>query len=299
MSGTKFLEVQGLAKTYPGATEPVFDGVNFGIARGEFVCIIGHSGCGKTTILNVLAGLETASEGVVIMDNREVAGPSLDRGVVFQGHALMPWLTVRRNIAFAVRSKWPDWSAAQVDAHVEKYVAMVGLAQAIDKKPAQLSGGMKQRVGIARAFAIQPKMLLLDEPFGALDALTRGTIQDELLKICAETHQTVFMITHDVDEAILLADTILLMSNGPQARVAEIVRNPLPRSRERATLHHEPLFYAVRNHLVDFLVSRSKALAHGRAPEFPPEVRPGVDPEPEPDTPTSRPAGRPALQRVA
>ncbi len=276
MSTTKFLQVQGLAKTYPGAAEPVFDGVNFGIAKGEFVCIIGHSGCGKTTILNVLAGLETASAGAVIMDNREVAGPSLDRGVVFQGHALMPWLTVRRNIAFAVRSKWPGWSAAQVDAQVEKYVAMVGLANAIDKKPAQLSGGMKQRVGIARAFAIQPKMLLLDEPFGALDALTRGTIQDELLKICAETHQTVFMM-----------------------RVAEIVRNPLPRSRERATLHHEPLFYAVRNHLVDFLVSRSKTLAHGKGPEFPPEVRPGVDPEPEPDTPLPRTVARPALQRVA
>jgi nitrate/nitrite transport system ATP-binding protein len=294
-----FLQVQGLAKTYPGAAEPVFDGINFGIAKGEFVCIIGHSGCGKTTILNVLAGLETASAGTVIMDNREVAGPSLDRGVVFQGHALMPWLTVRRNIAFAVRSRWPEWTAAQVDAHVEKYVAMVGLSTAIDKKPAQLSGGMKQRVGIARAFAIQPKMLLLDEPFGALDALTRGTIQDELLKICAETHQTVFMITHDVDEAILLADTILLMSNGPQARVAEIVRNPLPRSRERATLHHEPLFYAVRNHLVDFLVSRSKTLAHGKAPEHPPEVRPGTEPEPEPDTPLPRAAARPALQRVA
>ena len=277
-----FLQVQGLAKTYPGAAEPVFDGVNFGIARGEFVCIIGHSGCGKTTILNVLAGLETASNGVVLMDNREVSGPSLDRGVVFQGHALMPWLSVRRNIAFAVRSKWPDWTAAQVDAQVEKFVAMVGLSAAIDKKPSQLSGGMKQRVGIARAFAIQPEMLLLDEPFGALDALTRGTIQDELLKICAETQQTVFMITHDVDEAILLADTILLMSNGPQARVAEIVRNPLPRSRQRATLHHEPLFYAVRNHLVDFLVSRSKDLAHGKAPEFPPEVQPGVEPDPEP-----------------
>ncbi|MGE4053033.1 MAG: ABC transporter ATP-binding protein, partial [Piscinibacter sp.] len=214
-----FLQVEGLTKRYGDAV--VFDSINFGIRQGEFVCIIGHSGCGKTTILNVLAGLETASDGHVFMDNREVAGPSLERGVVFQGHALMPWLTVRKNIAFAVRSKWPAWSTAQVNEHVEKYVAMVGLAQAIDKKPSQLSGGMKQRVGIARAFAIQPRMLLLDEPFGALDALTRGTIQDELLKICAETHQTVFMITHDVDEAILLADRILLMSNGPQARVAE------------------------------------------------------------------------------
>jgi nitrate/nitrite transport system ATP-binding protein len=294
--GRPFLEVEGLAKTYPGLAEPVFDSVNFGIERGEFACIIGHSGCGKTTILNVLAGLESASAGHVFMDRREVAGPGLERGVVFQGHALMPWLTARGNIAFAVRSKWPDWSAAQVDAQVQRYVAMVGLSAAIDKKPAALSGGMKQRVGIARAFAIEPKMLLLDEPFGALDALTRGTIQDELLRICAATRQTVFMITHDVDEAILLADTILLMSNGPQARVAEIVRNPLPPrregGRERASLHHEPLFYALRNHLIDFLVSRSQTLSHGRAPAHPPEVRPGVPPDPEP-------VPRRTLQRVA
>lgn len=279
---TEFLKIEGLAKTYPGASEPVFDSVNFTLSEGEFVCIIGHSGCGKTTILNVLAGLESASEGHVFMDNREVAGPSLERGVVFQGHALMPWLSVRSNIAFAVRSKWPEWSKAQINEHVEKYVAMVGLAAAIDKKPSQLSGGMKQRVGIARAFAIQPRMLLLDEPFGALDALTRGTIQDELLRICAETRQTVFMITHDVDEAILLADRILLMSNGPQARVAEVVRNTMPRDRQRATLHHDPQYYRIRNHLVDFLVARSKDLSHGRAPAQPPEVAPGLDDNPDP-----------------
>jgi nitrate/nitrite transport system ATP-binding protein len=277
-----FLQVEGLAKRYGDSV--VFDSVNFGIRQGEFVCIIGHSGCGKTTILNVLAGLESASEGHVFMDNREIAGPSLDRGVVFQGHALMPWLSVRRNIAFAVRSKWPLWTRAQVDEHVQKYVALVGLDGAIDKKPAQLSGGMKQRVGIARAFAIQPRMLLLDEPFGALDALTRGTIQDELLRICGQTHQTVFMITHDVDEAILLADRILLMSNGPQARVAEIVKNTMPRDRQRATLHHDPQYYRIRNHLVDFLVARSKELSHGRAPAQPDEVSPGLDPEPQPDT---------------
>ena len=279
---TDLIQVQGLAKTYPGAQEPVFDEVNFDIRQGEFVCIIGHSGCGKTTILNVLAGLEQASVGVVLMDGREIAGPSLDRGVVFQGHALMPWLTVRRNIAFAVRSKWPRWSAAQVNEQVEKFVQLVGLGAAIDKKPSQLSGGMKQRVGIARAFAIQPRMLLLDEPFGALDALTRGTIQDELLRICAETRQTVFMITHDVDEAILLADRILLMSNGPRARVAEVVVNTMPRGRQRATLHHDPQYYRLRNHLVDFLVARSQHLSHGRAPARPPEVRPGLQAEPDP-----------------
>ncbi len=291
----EFLKVEGLGKAYPGAKEPVFDGVNFEIAQGEFVCIIGHSGCGKTTILNVLAGLETASTGHVFMDRREVAGPSLERGVVFQGHALMPWLTVRKNIAFAVRSKWPGWKAAQVNEHVEKYVALVGLSSAIDKKPSELSGGMKQRVGIARAFAIQPRMLLLDEPFGALDALTRGTIQDELLRICAETHQTVFMITHDVDEAILLADRILLMSNGPQARVAEIVKNTMSRERQRATLHHDPQYYRIRNHLVDFLVARSQDLSHGRAPAQPLQVSPGLDTQAEPAEPRPEPT---PLRRV-
>jgi len=296
---TDFLRIEGLTKTFPGATEPVFDSVNFGVAAGEFVCIIGHSGCGKTTILNVLAGLESASGGHVFMDQRELAGPSLDRGVVFQGHALMPWLSVGRNIAFAVRSKWPQWSRAQVDEHVRRYVSLVGLDGAIDKKPSALSGGMKQRVGIARAFAIQPRMLLLDEPFGALDALTRGTIQDELLRICAETHQTVFMITHDVDEAILLADRILLMSNGPQARVAEIVANTMSRERQRATLHHDPQYYRIRNHLIDFLVARSKELSHGRAPAQPLQVSPGLDADPEAHEPRPPAAAPTPLRRIA
>ena len=259
-----FLKIEALSKSYVPA-KPVFADVSFSIDKGEFVCIIGHSGCGKTTILNVLAGLDTATSGHVFMDNREIFGPSLERGVVFQSHALMPWLTVRKNIAFAVVSRWPGWNAAEVTAHVEKFVALVGLSAAIDKKPSQLSGGMKQRVGIARAFAIQPKMLLLDEPFGALDALTRGTIQDELMTIVRETQQTVFMITHDVDEAILLADRIILMTNGAETDkgyvpggIGEVVANTLPKQRTRAELHHLDGYYELRNHIVDFLIKRAK-----------------------------------------
>jgi len=277
-----YLQVEGLAKRYSGVA--IFENASFSMERGEFVCIIGHSGCGKTTILNVLAGLDAASVGTVVMDNREVAGPSLDRGVVFQGHALMPWLTVMSNIAFAVKSRWPDWNRIQVQLHCQKFIDLVGLAGAEHKKPAQLSGGMKQRVGIARAFAIQPKMLLLDEPFGALDALTRGTIQDELVRICAATHQTVFMITHDVDEAILLADRILLMSNGPNACIAEAVQNTLPRPRDRHTIHHDPQYYRIRNHLVDFLVNRSRLFQTGELarPREPAVVCPGIEDAPPP-----------------
>jgi nitrate/nitrite transport system ATP-binding protein len=280
-----FLQVQGLKKSFPGVGGGddlvVFDQVNFDIERGEFVCIIGHSGCGKTTILNVLAGLEQPSAGHAFIDGREIAGPSLDRGVVFQSHALMPWLTVRGNIAFAVRSKWPDWSKSQIDDHVQKFIDMVHLKGSEDKKPSQLSGGMKQRVGIARAFSIQPKMLLLDEPFGALDALTRGNIQDELMTIVRQTQQTVFMITHDVDEAILLADKIFLMSNGPRAVIAEIVENTLPRDRTRSTMHHDPQFYSIRNHLIDFLVKRAKAISLGdeAKPTTPRLVQPGLLPK--------------------
>ncbi|MEN9759340.1 MAG: hypothetical protein RL676_489 [Pseudomonadota bacterium] len=282
---SQFLQVQGLKKAFPGVNGGpelvVFEDVNFEIPKGEFVCIIGHSGCGKTTILNVLAGLEKPTSGHAFIDGREIAGPSLDRGVVFQSHALMPWLTVRGNIAFAVKSKWPEWSKTQVDEHVQRFIDLVHLQGSEDKKPSQLSGGMKQRVGIARAFAIQPKMLLLDEPFGALDALTRGNIQDELLEIVQQTKQTVFMITHDVDEAILLADKIFLMSNGPRAVIAEIVENTMPRSRTRTTMHHDAQFYSIRNHLIDFLVKRAKAIATGAEPKpkTPRLVQPGLLPK--------------------
>ena len=249
-----FLKVEALEKRYGDSV--VFDQVNFGIRQGEFVCIIGHSGCGKTTILNVLAGLEAASGGHVFMDNREIAGPSLERGVVFQGHALMPWLTVRRNIAFAVRSKWPRWSSSQVDEHVEKYVGMVGLSAAIDKKPSALSGGMKQRVGIARALAMEPKVLLMDEPFGALDALTRAHLQDELLKIVARTQSTVVMVTHDVDEAVLLSDRIVMMTNGPAATIGEILAVDLARPRNRVELAEDRRYVHYRKEVLDFLYTR-------------------------------------------
>ena len=272
----EFLKVEALSKSFAPGAASVFENVWFDISKGEFVCIIGHSGCGKTTILNVLAGLDSATSGNVFMNKREVKGPSLERGVVFQSHALMPWLSVKKNVLFAVNSRWPDLPKDQAETRALRYIEMVGLSGAEHKKPAELSGGMKQRVGIARAFCIEPKMLLLDEPFGALDALTRGTIQDELLRIVQATHQTVFMITHDVDEAILLADRILLMSNGPRAQIAEIVQNTMPRDRTRNTIHHDPQYYKIRNHLVDFLVNRSKEYQPRAAGTAPPSVQPGM-----------------------
>lgn len=261
------IRVEGLARRFPepsGKSEiTVFDDIWFNIEEGEFVCIIGHSGCGKSTILNILAGLDDPSSGVIIIDGKAISGPSLDRAVIFQGHALMPWMTALQNIQLAVASRFPDWSKAQVREQCEKYLRMVHLDGAEDKKPAHLSGGMKQRVGIARALAIEPQILLMDEPFSALDALTRGSLQDELVDICQTTKQTTFMITHDVDEAMLLADKILLMTNGPDARIAEIVINTLPAERSRDNLHKNERYYPLRNHLIEFLVTRSRELASG------------------------------------
>lgn len=260
-----FLKMEGLAKRYSTGknSEPftVFEDVNFGLEKGEFACVIGHSGCGKSTILNILAGLDSPSEGGVIMNGKEVTGPSIDRGVVFQNYSLMPWKTALQNVIFGVRARWKKWSKEEVKKHSLKYLEMVGLKGAEHKKPSELSGGMRQRVSIARAFATQPELLLLDEPFGALDALTRGVIQDELIKIWGETQQTVFMITHDVDEAILLADTIFLMTNGPNANVVEAIKIDIPRPRNRATIINHPGYYKIRNYLVNFLVNRSGELA--------------------------------------
>ncbi|RAI38084.1 ABC transporter ATP-binding protein [Rhodoplanes roseus] len=282
----KFISIEGISKRFPatgGGTTTVFEDLWLPMERGTFTCIIGHSGCGKTTVLNVLAGLDRPSDGAVIVDNQAIEGPSLDRAVIFQSHALLPWLTVMGNVAYAVSSKWRGFSRAQVEEQAQKFIALVGLSGAERKRPAELSGGMKQRVGIARALSIAPKILLMDEPFSALDALTRGTLQDEVRRICLETGQTVFMITHDVDEAIYLADRIVLMTNGPQAVLAEIVDNPLPADRARNDVHKHPLYYAVRNHVVDFLVTRSKSYSDaGKAAldrRNPPLVRPGM-PEP-------------------
>jgi len=277
-----FISVEGLARRYPeagGGELTVFENVWFGVEQGEFVCVIGHSGCGKSTILNILAGLDEASDGNVIVNGQHVTGPSLDRAVIFQGHALMPWLSALANVELAVASRHRDWPRAQVRDHAMKYLDLVHLSGSETKKPSQLSGGMRQRVGIARALAIEPQIMLMDEPFSALDALTRGSLQDEVIAIRASTRQTTFMITHDVDEALLLADRILLMTNGPRARVAEIVQNTLPQNRRRADLHHHANYYPMRNHLIDFLVTRSRDLANGAGVvgdiRHPPVVRPG------------------------
>ena len=277
-----YVSVEGVTRAYPGHV--VFRDLWFGVNRGEFVCLVGHSGCGKTTVLNILAGLDAPNAGAVFVDGQAIAGPSLDRAVIFQGHALMPWMTAEANVAFALSCRHRDWGKAKLREAARQALAEVGLAEAAERKPSQLSGGMKQRVGIARALALRPKMLLMDEPFSALDALTRGALQDEVARLVAEASQTAFMITHDVDEAILLADRILLMTNGPDARCAEVVVNTLPKPRNRATLHKLPGYHALRDHILEFLLTRSRTLAGTRPaewdPKSPPEVRPAEAPLP-------------------
>ena len=229
--------------------------------------MVGHSGCGKSTILNIIAGLETASEGGAVLEGREIRGPGMDRMVVFQNFSLMPWMTVAQNVRLAVRSAYASWSGAQVDdVRADATSRWSGSTGAENKRPAALSGGMKQRVGLARAFATEPKVLLLDEPFAQIDALTRGVIQEELVRMWTASRNTVFMVTHDVDEAILLSDRIALMTNGPEARLAEIVEVKLAASTLRADIIDEPEYGRLRSHIIHFLVERSRRLQEQALP---------------------------------
>jgi nitrate/nitrite transport system ATP-binding protein len=227
------------------------------IDQGEFVTLIGHSGCGKSTLLNLVAGLLKPTGGAMVLANREIAGPGPDRGVVFQNHSLLPWLTCFENVYLAVERVFADGeSKAAMKQRTHKALEMVHLTNAEHKYPHEISGGMKQRVGIARALSMQPKVLLLDEPFGALDALTRAHLQDELIKIVAETGSTVLMVTHDVDEAVLLSDRVVMMTNGPAATIGEILRVELPRPRERLKLATNPHYMRYRSQVLEFLYQK-------------------------------------------
>jgi nitrate/nitrite transport system ATP-binding protein len=263
------LEVDHVSRSYavPGKKEKVtvFQDICLKIDKGEFVTVVGHSGCGKSTLLNIIAGIDRADQGMVLVNGRRADTPGLDRMVVFQNFALMPWLTVSQNIRLAVQAAYPRWKKREIDARVREYVEMVNLKGAEDKLPSALSGGMRQRCGLARAFSVQPPVMLLDEPFAQIDALTRGVIQDELIRMWAESGVTIFMVTHDVDEAILLSDRILLMTPGPGARVAETVAIDIPRPRQRKSIIEHPEYYAYRNRIIKFLVGSSGRLSEQSA----------------------------------
>lgn len=240
-------------------TSIVLEDINLQVNQGEYISIIGHSGCGKSTVLNIISGLIKPTAGVVLLEDREVNDPGPDRALVFQNHSLLPWLTVYENVELAVNkifrhsmtpSTRKDW--------ILHNLALVNMSHALDKRPAEISGGMKQRVGIARALSMQPKVLLLDEPFGALDALTRAHLQDEVMRIQSELRNTVIMITHDVDEAVLLSDKIVMMTNGPAARIGEILSINLPRPRERITLANDPLYNEYRQTVLRFLYEKQR-----------------------------------------
>jgi nitrate/nitrite transport system ATP-binding protein len=231
--------------------------IDLSVAPGEFVTLIGHSGCGKSTLLNLLAGLLLPTEGVVLCSGREVSGPGPDRAVVFQNHSLLPWLTCHGNVMLAVEQVFGATEGrAELVRRVDAALAMVRMSHAAHKHPGEISGGMKQRVGIARALAMQPRVLLMDEPFGALDALTRAHLQDELMRIVAESGSTVVMVTHDVDEAVLLSDRIVMLTNGPAATIGEIVEVALPRPRDRVALAEDPRWLRCRHRVLDFLYRR-------------------------------------------
>ena len=252
----KYLQVEGVAMTFETRKGPfiAITGIDLAVKKGEFVSLIGHSGCGKSTLLNLIAGLMRPTAGTMLLANREIAGPGPDRGVVFQNHSLLPWLTCFENVHLAVERVFGGVEPkARLRARTDAALALVHLEHAAHKYPGEVSGGMKQRVGIARALAIEPKMLLLDEPFGALDALTRANLQDELLKIVDKTGATVLMVTHDVDEAVLLSDRIVMMTNGPAARIGGVLEVDLPRPRERLALASDRRYIELRTTVMDFL----------------------------------------------
>jgi nitrate/nitrite transport system ATP-binding protein len=237
----------------------VFKAISFDVREKEYLSILGHSGCGKSTLLNIIAGINRQSQGYVFLDNKEVTGPGLDRMVVFQNFALMPWMTVFSNIRLAVKAAFPHWSGKKISDWTHRYIDMVGLKGSENKRPETLSGGMRQRVGIARAFSVNPRMLLLDEPFAQIDALTRGVIQEELVRMWEETGITIFMVTHDVDEAIYLSDRIMLMSPGPDAQIKEEIHINIPRPRTRESMVEHPDYYVIRNRIIRFLSQKSLA----------------------------------------
>jgi nitrate/nitrite transport system ATP-binding protein len=255
----KYIEIQGVEQTFRTrqGVFPALRDIDLTVAQGEFVALIGHSGCGKSTLLNLIAGLSVPTEGVLLCANKEIKGPGPERAVVFQNHSLLPWLTCFENVHLAVERVFGGReSKAQLKARTEAALALVGLSHAAAKRPGEISGGMKQRVGIARALSMEPQVLLMDEPFGALDALTRAKLQDELLEIVAKTRATVVMVTHDVDEAVLLSDKIVMMTNGPAATIGEVLHVDLPRPRERVALADNPRYQHLRKEVIDFLYTR-------------------------------------------
>lgn len=253
-----FLAIENVSKVYPTKNGPytVLDGVNLTVNEGEFICVIGHSGCGKSTLLNMVSGFAFPTDGEVRVDGQRITKPGPDRMVVFQNYALLPWRTAFENIYLAVHAVHPNKPQAEKRAIVREHLAMVGLSESADKKPPQLSGGMRQRVSIARALAIRPKVLILDEPFGALDAITKEELQEELLKIWSDHKCTVLMITHDIDEALFLADKLVMMTNGPAAKIGEVMEIPFSRPRDRTRIMEDPKYYKLRNYALDFLYHR-------------------------------------------
>jgi nitrate ABC transporter ATP-binding subunit len=253
-----FLVIDNISKVYPTPSGEyvVLDGINLAVKEGEFVCVIGHSGCGKSTLLDMVAGFRQPTEGQVRLETQPIQEPGPDRMVVFQNYSLLPWLTAYENIYLGVNSVFPDKPEKVKKRIVMEHLALVGLEEAAYKKPGALSGGMKQRVCIARALALRPKVLILDEPFGALDPITREELQEELLKIWQDHKITVLMITHDIDEALFLANRVVMMTNGPAAQIGEVMTVPFARPRDRSRIMEDPRFYELRNEALDFLYHR-------------------------------------------